>query len=159
MTGTAIDLGAVTSVSGPLPGATQDAQRGAAAYYAYVNSLGGVYGRKLRATQGDHGFDPPKPGRVRQPDPLYLRHRGVRGGGRLGCFQEVKSSGTFDRGYLDPQFYSIPNAIYPGSSSAAQVNTGLFEIWKQEQAKVTKIAIMWENVPGIQALANTPPPG
>lgn len=157
VTGTAINLGVMTSVSGPLPGATQDAQRGAAAYYAYVNSLGGVYGRKLRATQGDDGFDPTKAqAACASLIPSTFAIVGSEAAADSGCFQEVKSSGTlWIGGYLDPQFYSIPNAIYPGSSSAAQVNTGLFEIWKQEHPKVTKIAIMWENVPGIQALANT----
>jgi branched-chain amino acid transport system substrate-binding protein len=156
VTATSINLGVMTSVSGPLPGATQNAQRGAAAYYAYINSLGGVYGRMLQATQGDDGFDPTKAqAACARLIPSTFAIVGSEAAADSGCFDQVKSSGIpWIGGYLDPQYYSIPNAIYPGASSAVQVSTNPFVIWKKEHPDVVKMAVLWENVPGIQALAD-----
>lgn len=157
VTATSINLGVMTSVSGPLPGATQDAQRGAAAYDAYVNSLGGVYGRTLHTTQGDDGFDPTKAqASCASLIPKSFAIVGSEAAADSGCFNEIKSSGIpWIGGYLDPQYGSIPNAIYPGASSALQVSTDQFVIWKKEHPKVNKVAVLWENVPGIQTLADT----
>ena len=44
---TEIDLGNVVTQGGPVPGLFSGAYYGAAAYAAYVNSMGGVYGRRL----------------------------------------------------------------------------------------------------------------
>ena len=52
-------FGAVASIvtdSGPLPGATEGSFRGAAAYFAMVNSSGGVCGRKITLLKGDDGL-------------------------------------------------------------------------------------------------------
>ncbi len=57
MTPTAITVGNVASVSGPVPGIFQGAPYGVDAFFAYINSQGGVNGRKLQRKFGDDGFN------------------------------------------------------------------------------------------------------
>ena len=57
VTPTTITVGNVSSISGPIPGIFQGAQYGAEAYFAYINSMGGVGGRMLKLQTGDDGFN------------------------------------------------------------------------------------------------------
>jgi ABC-type branched-subunit amino acid transport system substrate-binding protein len=57
VTPTAITLGNVASVSGPVPGIFQGAPYGVEAFFAYINSQGGVNGRKLQLKFGDDAFN------------------------------------------------------------------------------------------------------
>ena len=52
-----IVLGNVSMLSGPIPGAGQSGIDGARAYLSYINSIGGVCGRKLRLVTGDDRTD------------------------------------------------------------------------------------------------------
>jgi ABC-type branched-subunit amino acid transport system substrate-binding protein len=53
VTATSVTFGSVATLSGPVPGLFQGAVYGARAYYAYQNSLGGVYGRQIELTAAD----------------------------------------------------------------------------------------------------------
>lgn len=53
-----IVLGNVSMLSGPIPGAGQPGIDGTRAYLEYVNSQGGVCGRRLRLVTGDDRTDP-----------------------------------------------------------------------------------------------------
>ena len=53
VTATSITVGNVASLSGPIPGLFEGAVNGTNAYIKYVNSTGGVYGRKLKLAVGD----------------------------------------------------------------------------------------------------------
>jgi ABC-type branched-subunit amino acid transport system substrate-binding protein len=57
VTATTIDVGAVTTLSGPVPGLFSGDVYGAQAYFAYVNSQGGVFGRQLRLEVADDQLD------------------------------------------------------------------------------------------------------
>jgi hypothetical protein len=57
VTADTINLGLVTTLSGPVPGLFQGATVGAQAFAAYINSQGGVFGRKLKVTVRDDQFD------------------------------------------------------------------------------------------------------
>lgn len=57
VTANSILLGNVSDLSGPVPGLFEGAVNGTLAYFAYVNSQGGVYGRQLRLTVGDGQTD------------------------------------------------------------------------------------------------------
>ncbi len=57
VTATKITLGNVSDLSGPVPGLFQGATIGAQAYYAKVNSEGGIFGRKLEIKVGDGQLD------------------------------------------------------------------------------------------------------
>ena len=54
---TAVRIGNVSTISGPVPGLSQTAVNGAKAYVAYVNSRGGVCGRRLQLVVGDDRLD------------------------------------------------------------------------------------------------------
>ncbi|HEX3705324.1 MAG TPA: ABC transporter substrate-binding protein [Mycobacteriales bacterium] len=53
VTATQILLGNVSDLSGPQPGLFQSAVNGTNAYIAYINSLGGIYGRQLKIDVAD----------------------------------------------------------------------------------------------------------
>jgi ABC-type branched-subunit amino acid transport system substrate-binding protein len=53
VTGTTIDLGNVSTQGGPVPGLFAGAYYGALAYASYINSLGGIYGRRLKVDTAD----------------------------------------------------------------------------------------------------------
>lgn len=57
VTASTITLGAVTTLSGPVPGLFAGDVYGAQAYLAYVNSNGGIYGRQLRLEVADDQLD------------------------------------------------------------------------------------------------------
>jgi phosphate transport system substrate-binding protein len=57
VTGGAIAVGNVSTLGGPNPNLMSGAPAGTAAFFAYQNSLGGVYGRGLSVVSGDDGFD------------------------------------------------------------------------------------------------------
>jgi ABC-type branched-subunit amino acid transport system substrate-binding protein len=53
VTATSITLGNISTQGGPVPGLFTGAYDGALAYVAYVNSLGGIYGRQLKLDTED----------------------------------------------------------------------------------------------------------
>ncbi|MCW2673614.1 MAG: ABC-type branched-chain amino acid transport system periplasmic component-like protein [Frankiales bacterium] len=57
VTASSITLGAVTTLSGPVPGLFSGDVYGAQAYFAYVNSQGGIFGRQLRLEVADDQLD------------------------------------------------------------------------------------------------------
>jgi ABC-type branched-subunit amino acid transport system substrate-binding protein len=57
VTETTITVGNVADLSGPVPGLFQAAPYGAEAYFAYINSQGGIYGRKLKLLTADSQTD------------------------------------------------------------------------------------------------------
>ena len=56
ITNHSVTVGNVSIISGPVPGLFQGASIGAKAYFDYVNSKGGVYGRKLLVDAKDDAF-------------------------------------------------------------------------------------------------------
>ncbi len=57
VTATTITLGTVADQSGPQPGLFDGDIAGVKAYFAYINSQGGVFGRTLQQTVADSGLD------------------------------------------------------------------------------------------------------
>jgi ABC-type branched-subunit amino acid transport system substrate-binding protein len=57
ITPTEIHLGTVVTTTGPVPGLFAGSAAGTDAFFQYVNSQGGVYGRKLVMDEGDDGYD------------------------------------------------------------------------------------------------------
>ena len=53
VTGDSITVGVVSSISGPVPGLFKGAASGVQAYFAYINSKGGIDGRQLKADVAD----------------------------------------------------------------------------------------------------------
>jgi ABC-type branched-subunit amino acid transport system substrate-binding protein len=57
VTATSITLGNVADLSGPVPGLFEGAVIGTQAYFAKINSEGGIYGRQLKLAIGDGQLD------------------------------------------------------------------------------------------------------
>lgn len=57
VTATSITVGNVSTVTGPVPGLFRGARVGAQAWAAYVNSEGGIHGRRVRVVSGDDRLD------------------------------------------------------------------------------------------------------
>jgi ABC-type branched-subunit amino acid transport system substrate-binding protein len=57
ITDTSLTLGSVATISGPVPGLFRNVQSGLKAYAAYVNSTGGICGRKLDVLYADDRLD------------------------------------------------------------------------------------------------------
>ena len=169
---TAIQLGQLISLTGLAPGVFQGVADSAKAYADYVNSLGGVYGRKLQIQVGDDSFDVVKDQTVCQrlvPQVLAL----VAGYATAdaGCYPLMKSSGIPVVGPLvfDPQIYALPNAFVPRPDYYSNLlpalevalHPGVKKVWLCEQdvpgiaAEAAPEARAWESL-GVQVL-NLPP--
>jgi ABC-type branched-subunit amino acid transport system substrate-binding protein len=57
VTGDSITVGNVSILTGPVPGLFAGAPKGVQAYFAYQNSIGGVFGRQLKVESQDDQFD------------------------------------------------------------------------------------------------------
>jgi len=57
VTGDSITVANISILTGPVPGLFAGAPKGVQAYFAYQNSLGGVFGRQLKVEQQDDQFD------------------------------------------------------------------------------------------------------
>jgi ABC-type branched-subunit amino acid transport system substrate-binding protein len=58
ITATTVTVGSISDISSPVPGLFEGAKVGTEAYFAYINSQGGVYGRKLDLDGMDSAFSP-----------------------------------------------------------------------------------------------------
>jgi len=57
VTATSITVGNISDLGGPVPGLFQGGPYGTQAYFDYINSQGGVYGRKLQLKVNDDQLD------------------------------------------------------------------------------------------------------
>jgi ABC-type branched-subunit amino acid transport system substrate-binding protein len=146
-----IKVASIVTDSGPLPGATQGSYRGAAAYFAMVNSQGGVCGRKLTLVKGDDGLDPARArGEFLRLEPQVLGFVGSYSVADSGYTDLIaKTKVPYVGLTVDPSGRGIPN-VYPKSRDDV-VNTAPFVWWKQQHPKVTKAAILFADVGGVAA--------
>jgi branched-chain amino acid transport system substrate-binding protein len=157
VTATAINAALVYSITGPSPGATAGELRGTKAYIDYINSIGGVYGRKLSVTPYDDGFDPTKAAAdCAQIIPKSFAIIGGFATADAGCYPAVKSSGIPWAQYaFDPQFEPLPNVYYMGAGPATQLPDASYIELRHLFPQVKKVAVLWETTPGnSQAMAH-----
>ena len=60
VTATEIRMGQVCALTGPAQSLGKEMQEGATAYFAYINSQGGIHGRTLKLITLDDGYEPDK---------------------------------------------------------------------------------------------------
>jgi branched-chain amino acid transport system substrate-binding protein len=151
VTATSINIGEVVSLSEPAPGYFQDIATYAQAYAKYVNSLGGVYGRKLNITVEDDAADVTKGAAVCQNlVPKSFALVGVFAIGDAGCYPLVKSTGIplISSNLFDPQLYSLPSVFAPQPDVYSSLQ-GIQNLALHKGTKITKVWLVEENQPGI----------
>lgn len=155
VTRTQIMTGTPESATGSLPGAEIADLYGVKAYFQYVNESGGVYGRKLVTERMETGFDANVGVGVCQHDiPSLFALVGTMSNVDTACYPLVKRTGIPWIGYWnDPNFGTLPNAVasiasnYPGVVSNIQC-----AMIKAAFPHVTKVAIIWLDVAGVDGL-------
>lgn len=172
VTATSIQLGQLISLTGLAPGVFAGVATSAKAYVNYVNSLGGVYGRKLVLQVGDDSFDVVKDQTVCQRlVPQVFALTAGFATADTGCYPLMKSSGIPVVGPIvfDPRIYALPNAFVPQPDSYSNLlpalqmalHPGIKKVWLCEQnvpgiaAQAAPEAHAWESL-GVQVL-NLPP--
>lgn len=134
VTATTITVGNVSDVGGPVPGLFAGGPLGTQAYFNYVNSQGGVYGRKLKLITSDDSLQ------CSQNEADYSNLIGsvfaFVGSWSLddNCGAQVVQSHPnvpMVQTYLSQQMASLPNA-FGVAPYTADVNTGPFLYFKQK---------------------------
>lgn len=149
-----IKVAAIVTASGPLPGATEGAFRGASAYFAKVNAAGGICGRKITLLKGDDGLDPQRArGEFLRLEPGVLGFVGGYAVADSGYADLVASTGVPYLGtFVDPAGRAAPN-VFPRSQSGV-AHTGPFVWFRQQHPDVDKAAFLFADVGGVRG--NTP---
>jgi ABC-type branched-subunit amino acid transport system substrate-binding protein len=155
VTDTEISLGNVSTISGPVPNFGATGRAGAKAYLDFVNTQGGVCGRKLNLVNGDDRLDP---GINRsQTDQMkdsvfgFVGDTTVEddgGAGVIGGTNIPNCSLIIGNNALkQPNFYS-PNPIDPTTDT-----NGTTPIWNWMKANkgITKVGIVYPDNPNAAA--------
>lgn len=149
-----IKVATMVTASGPLPGATEGAYRGAAAYFAKINAAGGICGRKITVLKGDDGLDPQRArGEFLRLEPEVLAFVGSLAVADSGYADLVGSTGVPYVGtFVDPSGREAAN-VFPRSLSGV-ANTGPFVYYRQTFPDVKRVSFLFADVGGVRA--NTP---
>jgi branched-chain amino acid transport system substrate-binding protein len=154
VTDSEIKVASIVTDSGPLPGATEGAFRGAASYFAMVNANGGVCGRKITLLKGDDGLDPAKArGEFLRLEPDILAFVGSYSVADSGYTDLIgKTKVPYVSLVIEPSGRGARN-VFPRTATG-YVNTGPLVWWKQQHPKVSRAAMLYANVGAVAA--NTP---
>jgi branched-chain amino acid transport system substrate-binding protein len=149
-----IKVASIVTASGPLPGATEGAFRGASAYFAKVNAAGGICGRKITLLKGDDGLDPQRArGEFLRLEPGVVAFVGGFAVADSGYADLVGSTGVPYLGtFVDPAGRAAPN-VFPRSRSGV-AHTGPFVWFRRQLPDVDKAAFLFADVGGVRD--NTP---
>jgi len=143
-----VKVGQVDDLSAPLPGLFKGAEDGTKAYFAYINSQGGVNGRMIRLDSQDSAF---QSGQVASETAAQVRDDfALVGGFSLLDGAEkplVDSTRTPDVGFsLDPSLFTDPNVYSALPNPGKHYPLGVFKWLKQKYPQaVRKVGILWED--------------
>jgi len=148
-------VGQVDDLSSPIPGPFISARDGTEAYVAYINSLGGVNGRKLILDSQDSTF---QGGVVATETGAQIRHDLALVGGF--SIIDAAEKPLIDLAHmpditlpLDPSMLSDPYVYSPLPSPINDLPLGFFKYLKQKYpAAVKKVGIIWENATSATAV-------
>ncbi len=147
VTPTTITIGQVATSSGPVPGLFQTAFDGLTAYVNYVNSQGGLFGRKLVVKQMDDQLSC----NIYTQDMQKLSTQVFAIVGNMSVFDSCGDSvlnanpqlPAIQASVLQPQVYSIPNA-FTGAPNPPGYYTGGFQYIKSKFPNdITKSATLY----------------
>jgi ABC-type branched-subunit amino acid transport system substrate-binding protein len=148
VTPTSVTVGQVDDLSSPFPGEFISARDGTTAYIAYINSLGGVNGRKLVLDSQDSTFQ----GGVVETETAAQVHHDFALVGGFSILDSAEKP-LIDLGHmpditlpLDPAMLSDPYVYSPLPTPVNHLPLGFFKYLKQKYpAAVQKVGIIWEN--------------
>lgn len=153
VTATTITVGELMSLSGLAPGLFQGVVDSAKAYVNYVNSQGGVYGRKIQISVGDDAFDVVKDQSVcaNLVPSVFALVSGLAVAD-TGCYPLMKSSGipVVDPIVFDPRTAVLPNVFVPPPNYYSNLQASL-ELALHPEVK--KVWLCEQDSPGIAAQA------
>lgn len=148
VTATTITVANVSDIGGPVPGLFAGGPIGTEAYFDYINSLGGVYGRQLKLVTSDDGLQCSENEADYSNDVSSVF--AFVGSWSLddNCGAQVMQSHPdvpMVQTYLSPQMADLPNAFGEAPYSS-DVNTGPFELFKQmDPGAITSVGTLVGN--------------
>jgi branched-chain amino acid transport system substrate-binding protein len=151
VTATEIHTATLYDGSGSASGLNPGMLRGVEAYYAYINSQGGVYGRKLVTTGVDSGYTPTSAASVcTQYAGSVFAFVGSLSVVDSGCLPPVqKASVPYVGVKIDPAFSSYSGYRDFESGPPNTLAQGPFLYYAKSHPSVKKIAMIWVNDPGL----------
>ena len=151
VTATEIKTATLYDGSGAAGGLNPGILRGVQAYYAYINSEGGVYGRKLVTTGLDSGYTPTSSASVcTQYAGSVFAFVGSLSVVDSGCLPPVQKAKVPYIGVkIDPEFSSYSGYRDFESGPPSSLAQGPFAYYAKSHPSVKKIAMIWVNNPGL----------
>ena len=156
VTATTVTVGQVDDLTAPLPGLFKGAEDGTEAYFDYINSLGGVNGRKIVLDAQDSGYSD---GTVANATTTQIKSDfALVGGFSLDDAAEeplVKAAGMPDIAYpLDPALANLPDSYSPTPNTENDYPLTVFKILKQKfPTQIKHMGILWANATASTASA------
>jgi len=148
VTPSTVTVGNVATISGPVPGLFEGASVGAKAYFGYVNSKGGVHGRKLEVDGYDDAFN----GQQNQTETQEALSKdfGLVGDFSLfdsyGCKLLADNPAAADVSVtLDPGTNALPN-VFSAQPLATGANLGGINFLKSRYPHDLKVGSLVSNV-------------
>ena len=143
-------MGQVDDLSSPIPGLFKGAEDGTKAYFAYINSKGGVNGRKIHLDAQDSTF---QGGQVATATGAQTKSdfalvggfslAGLRPSSPSSIWPTCPTSGIS----LSPGLVTDPNLYSPVPNPDRQLPAELLQVLRQQKypQAVKKVGIIWEN--------------
>ena len=147
ITATGITLGQIATVTGPVPGLFQGAFNGLDAWAAYVNSNGGIGGRKVTVLQKDDALDcntytNDLKGLSSQVFALVGTFS-VQDGCGIATLNANSALPDIEGYLLSPKLIPLPNALTPTPQPPGYTTTGAIWIKNKFPAAITKSADLY----------------
>ena len=150
VTATTITIGNVSDLSGPIPGLFSGATYGVDAYFSYINSQGGVFGRQLRMqvadSQTDCGSNKNAHANLVPKVLAFVGSFSVYDGCNVPLLDS--KPGTIDLSYALSFQKKRSRSSYAVQPAPPGYPTGMFEYWKKKYgSKTKKVGSLCGNIP------------
>jgi ABC-type branched-subunit amino acid transport system substrate-binding protein len=157
VTANSILLGNVADLSGPQPGLFQSAINGTNAYVAYINSLGGIYGRQLKVDVADSQTtcEGDRNGHQQLINKVFAFSGSFALNDQCGATVLAQHKNVPDAHLaVTPQANALPNN-FSVTPIGTKVSNGPFN-WitrKFGRDKVAHVGFLWANLPAVNNVA------
>lgn len=146
-----VTVGNVSVQGGPIPGLFQGAPFAVDAYFAYINSKGGVNGRKLVLKQGDDAYsctqNKSQTQELKDSVLAFVGNFSVYDNCAEDLFKADKTLPDVSNTIADPAMIKLPN-VFSASPAVGGGQEGPLKWFLQQHPEATKIGTMVTNNPG-----------